>query len=333
LFCLLLESSGLIATTKQGSKTSMQSTNRKDFHFLNAGETAVSIGKFDAIHLGHKKIINRLVEVSKVEGLTSVVLTFDRHPNHLLNPESTPVPVIGKTQKLEELEHLGVDHLVTLEFDAEVAKLTPVEFVQEVLLSSLHAKYVVVGSDFRFGSGAEGDVSALREFGEQFGFEVEVVEKLKSEGLDISTSGIRNALLEGQVALAGELLGRNHSTVGIVVHGLKNGRKLGYPTANLSRDAEGMLPKDGVYAGWLYSGEDKFMAALSVGTNETVTAVPRVLEAHVLDRDDLDLYDQVVKVEYVDLIRPNLKFSGIDELVFQIGQDVESARTILTKLG
>jgi len=311
----------------------MQSTNHKDFQSLNIGETAVSIGKFDAIHLGHKTIIKRLVEVSKVQGLTSVVVTFDRHPNHLLNPESTPVPVIGKTQKLEELDHLGVDHLVTLEFGAGIAKLTPVEFVQEVLLSSLHAKYVVVGSDFRFGSGAEGDVSALKEFGEQFGFEVEVVEKLKSEGTEISTSAIRSALLDGQVAQAGELLGRNHSTVGIVVHGLKNGRKLGYPTANISRDAEGMLPKDGVYAGWHYAGEVKFMAALSVGTNESVTAVPRVLEAHVLDRDDLDLYDQVVKVEYVALIRPNLKFSGLDELVTQIGLDVESARAILTNLG
>ncbi len=311
----------------------MESTNHKDFQELKVQETAVSIGKFDAIHLGHREIINKLVQLSRGNALASVVLTFDRHPNHLLNPESTPTPVIGAQQKREELELLGVEHLVTLEFDSGIAKLTPVEFVQEVLLSSLHAKYVVVGSDFRFGSGAEGDVSALKEFGQQFGFEVEVMEKLKSKGLEISTSAIRNALLQGQVAEAAELLGRNHSTVGIVVHGLKNGRKLGYPTANIARDAEGMLPKDGVYAGWLYAGENKYMAAISVGTNESVTAVPRVLEAHVLDRDDLDLYDQVVKVEYVDLIRPNLKFSGIDELVTQIGLDVESARSILTNLG
>jgi len=311
----------------------MLSTNHKDFVALSVGETAVSIGKFDAIHLGHKSIINRLVQVSVTRGLKSVVLTFDRHPNQLLNPDSTPAPVIGAQQKRSELEDLGVEHLVALEFDAVTAKLSPAEFVQQVLISSLHAKYVVVGSDFRFGSGAEGDVEALKEFGRHLGFEVEVAEKLRFEGLEISTSSIRNALLEGQVALAAQLLGRNHSTIGIVEHGLKNGRKLGYPTANISRDAEGMLPKDGVYSGWLYAGEDKFMAALSVGTNESVTAVPRILEAHVLDRDDLDLYDQVVKIEYVDLIRPNLKFSGIDDLVTQIGLDVESVRTSLSSLG
>jgi riboflavin kinase/FMN adenylyltransferase len=197
----------------------------------------------------------------------------------------------------------------------------------------LSVKAVVVGDDFRFGQGQQGDGQLLWSLGQEHGFEVHLVPAVELEGVRVSTTHVRGLLEKGDVNQAATFLGRDHSTVGIVVHGLKNGRKLGYPTANLSREAEGMLPKDGVYAGWLYAGDEKFMAALSVGTNESVTAVPRVLEAHVLDRDDLDLYDQVVKIEYVDLIRPNLKISGIDELVTQIGLDVESARAILTKLG
>ena len=261
------------------------------------------------------------------------VLTFDRHPGTFLNPEATPLPILGPNQKVQLLDQAGIELLLTIPFDESLASLTAQEFVQQVLVSQLSSKAVVIGEDFRFGVGQQGDAETLSELGQLFGFEVHTVQALEVAGVRVSTTHIRNLLEQGDVSKAANFLGRLHSTEGIVVHGLKNGRKLGYPTANLSRDAEGMLPKDGVYAGWLYSGEDKFMAALSVGTNETVTAVPRVLEAHVLDRDDLDLYDQVVKVEYVDLIRPNLKFSGIDELVIQIGQDVESARAILTKLG
>jgi riboflavin kinase/FMN adenylyltransferase len=297
------------------------------------GPTVVTIGKFDGIHLGHRALLEKTKAIATEHSLVPSVLTFDRHPGTFLNPEATPLPILGPNQKVQLLDQAGIELLLTIPFDESLASLTAQEFVQRVLVSQLSSKAVVIGEDFRFGVGQQGDAETLSELGKHFGFEVHTVQALEVAGVRVSTTHIRNLLEQGDVSKAASFLGRLHSTEGIVVHGLKNGRKLGYPTANLSRDAEGMLPKDGVYAGWLYSGEDKFMAALSVGTNETVTAVPRVLEAHVLDRDDLDLYDQVVKVEYVDLIRPNLKFSGIDELVIQIGQDVESARAILTRLG
>ena len=297
------------------------------------GSTVLTIGKFDGIHLGHQALLSKTLELSEELGLVPTVLTFDRHPGSYLNPDAYPLPIIGKSQKAELLELAGIELLVTIPFDESLASSTANDFVKEILVTGLSVKAVVVGDDFRFGQGQQGDGQLLWSLGQEHGFEVHLVPAVELDGVRVSTTHVRGLLEKGDVNQAATFLGRDHSTVGIVVHGLKNGRKLGYPTANLSREAEGMLPKDGVYAGWLYAGHEKFMAALSVGTNESVTAVPRVLEAHVLDRDDLDLYDQVVKVEYVDLIRPNLKFSGIDELVTQIGLDVESARAILTKLG
>ena len=297
------------------------------------GSTVLTIGKFDGIHLGHQALLSKTLELSEELGLVPTVLTFDRHPGSYLNPDAYPLPIIGKSQKAGLLELAGIELLVTIPFDESLASLTANDFVKEILVTGLSVKAVVVGDDFRFGQGQQGDGQLLWSLGQEHGFEVHLVPAVEVDGVRVSTTHVRGLLEKGDVKQAATFLGREHSTVGMVVHGLKNGRKLGYPTANLSREAEGMLPKDGVYAGWLYAGDEKFMAALSVGTNESVTAVPRVLEAHVLDRDDLDLYDQVVKVEYVDLIRPNLKFSGIDELVTQIGLDVESARAILTRLG
>lgn len=297
------------------------------------GPTVVTIGKFDGIHLGHQALLKKTLTLAEELELVPTVLTFDRHPGSYLNPEAYPLPIIGKSQKAELLEQAGIQLLVTIPFDETLASLTANDFVKEILVSGLDVKAVVVGDDFRFGHGQQGDGQLLWSLGQEHGFEVHLVPAVEVDGVRVSTTHVRGLLERGDVKLAATFFGRDHSTVGIVEHGLKNGRKLGYPTANISRDAEGMLPRDGVYSGWLYAGEEKFMAALSVGTNESVTAVPRILEAHVLDRDDLDLYDQVVKIEYVDLIRPNLKFSGIDDLVTQIGLDVESVRTSLSKLG
>ncbi|NCA08396.1 MAG: hypothetical protein EBS85_06710 [Micrococcales bacterium] len=146
----------------------------------------------------------------------------------------------------------------------------------------------------------------------------------------VSTSRIRNLLLEGKVALAAKLLGRLHSTTGLIEHGLKIGREIGFPTANMSRDAEGFLPKDAVYAGWLYADGERYMTALSVGINETFTAVPRLLEAHVLDVTGLDLYDKLITVEYVEFIRNAAKFNGVEDLVAEINRDLDKIRAILS---
>ncbi len=293
------------------------------------GATAVTIGKFDGIHLGHSALIAELLTIAKHKALTSVLVTFNRHPDALLNPTNLKWPLIGPHQKAELVAAAGVEALVTLTFDEELAKLKAEQFIQEVLVDRLQVKIVIVGEDFRFGAGGAGDVALLRELGQQLGFEVRVIPSATVAGVKVSTSAIRGLLDEGNVAKAAELLGRTHTTVGEVEHGLKIGRTIGFPTANMSREAEGYLPLDGVYAGWLIAEGVRYPAAHSVGINETFQAVPRLVESHVLDRKDLDLYDKVVTLEYVDFVRPSAKFDGVDSLVAEINRDLDKIRLIL----
>lgn len=292
-------------------------------------ETAVTIGKFDGVHLGHQALLGNVVDVSEEHGIASVAVTFDRHPDALLNPEIAKLPITGPRQKQFLIRETGVDALLTLSFDAALAALTPAEFVKQVLVDALKARWVLVGENFRFGAKGAGDVSTLRELGEQHGFRVRVIEPVVVGGEVVSTTLVRETLDRGDVAKAASLLGRPHLTTGVIEHGLKIGRTIGFPTANMSRDAEGYLPVDGVYAGWLYADAERFPAALSVGINETFQAVPRLIEAHVIDRTDLDLYDKVVSLEYVEHIRPSAKFDGVESLVAEINRDLQKCREIL----
>ncbi len=292
-------------------------------------ETAVTIGKFDGVHLGHQALLGNIVEVSEEHGIASVAVTFDRHPDALLKPEIAKLPITGPRQKQFLIRETGVDALLTLSFDAALAALTPAEFVKQVLVDALKARWVLVGENFRFGAKGAGDVATLRELGEQYGFRVRVIEPVVVDGEVVSTTLVRETLDRGDVAKAARLLGRPHLTTGVIEHGLKIGRTIGFPTANMSRDAEGYLPVDGVYAGWLYADAERFPAALSVGINETFQAVPRLIEAHVIDRTDLDLYDKVVSLEYVEHIRPSAKFDGVESLVEEINRDLQKCREIL----
>lgn len=308
----------------------MISVNSVNLLESDLGPVAVTIGKFDGIHLGHQALLAETLALAEEHMLVPAVITFDRHPGSVLNPAGEVAPLIGPTQKNELLAEAGIEVVLTLPFDEALAKLSPKQFVEEILVKGLSVKAVVVGSDFRFGAGQSGDIETLRELGAELGFVVKVVDSVEVDGKRVSTTLIRELLSQGQVKEAAKLLGRFHATRGEVEHGLKIGRELGFPTANISRQAEGLLPRDGVYAGWLYdaSGE-RYPAALSIGTNETITEVPRLLEVHVLDRKDLDLYFQVVNIEYVDYIRPALKFAGVEELIVSINADLEKIRVIL----
>lgn len=293
------------------------------------GATAVTIGKFDGLHLGHQALIAELNTAAAEHGLKSVLVTFDRHPDALLNPANLKWPLIGQTQKAELVAAAGVDAMVTLTFDERLSSQPAEDFIQETLVDSLKAKIVIVGEDFRFGAGGVGDVSMLHDLGQQLGFEVRVVPSASVDGVKVSTSTIRELLDQGDVEKAAQFLGRVHTTVGVIEHGLKIGRTIGFPTANMSRDAEGYLPLDGVYAGWLIADGNRYPAAHSVGINETFQAVPRLVESHVLDRKDLDLYDKVVTLEYIDFIRPSAKFDGVESLVEEINRDLDKIRNIL----
>ena len=291
--------------------------------------SAVTVGKFDGIHKGHQKLIGSLKAAADEHAIQSVVVTFDRHPDALLNPEHCKLPLIGPTQKNALIQDTGIDVLLTLAFDDALAKLSPQQFVQQILVDGLKAKIVLVGEDFKFGHKGSGDVQTLHDLGQQLGFEVRVISSAELNGEKISTSKIREALDLGQVAKAAEMLGHIHTSVGIIEHGLKIGRSIGFPTANMARDCEGYLPLDGVYAGWLVVDGQRYPAAHSVGINETFQAVPRLVESHVLDRNDIDLYDKVVTLEFVDFIRPAAKFNGVEDLVEEINLDLEKVRRIL----
>ena len=291
-------------------------------------DTALAIGKFDGVHLGHQQLIHELVTQAEEHALAPVVVTFDRHPNHVLNPDNVPLPIIGPRQKARLVAELGVAAMRTLIFDEVFAHLTPEEFVVTHILP-LRAKLVLVGEGFRFGHKGSGSVETLSELGAHYGFKAQQVSHVMIDDQKISSTKTRQLIAEGKVFAASVLLGRNHQTEGVVEHGRKLGRKLGYPTANLSRDSEGLLPADGVYAGCLYADGIRYEAAHSVGTNDSIEAVPRLLESHVIGRDDLDLYGKTVICEYVDQVRPWAKFESVDELTDQIARDVAGAKKIL----
>ena len=291
-------------------------------------DTALAIGKFDGVHLGHQQLIHELVTQAEEHALAPVVVTFDRHPNHVLNPDNVPLPIIGPRQKARLVAELGVAAMRTLIFDEVFAHLTPEEFVVTHIVP-LRAKLVLVGEGFRFGHKGSGSVETLSELGAHYGFKAQQVSHVMIDDQKISSTKTRQLIAEGKVFAASVLLGRNHQTEGVVEHGRKLGRKLGYPTANLSRDSEGLLPADGVYAGYLYADGVRYEAAHSVGTNDSIEAVPRLLESHVIGRDDLDLYGKTVICEYVDQVRPWAKFESVDELTDQIARDVAGAKKIL----
>ncbi|WP_353815570.1 bifunctional riboflavin kinase/FAD synthetase [Agromyces sp. SYSU T00266] len=294
------------------------------------GPSAVTIGKFDGVHQGHRAVIAKLREIAGSRHLEAVAITFDRHPAAFHAPDRCPPQLVSTRQKLELLATTGLDATVLLHYDGALASNTAEAFVRRFLVDALDAKVLLVGHDFRYGAGNEGDVAMLRRQGEEHGFEVVVVEDVVPEGgRRVSSTWIRELLEAGEVEHAAELLGHVPTVSGIVVHGFKRGRELGYPTANLALDSEGFVPGDGVYAGWLIDGGVRYPAAISVGDNPTFEGVPKKqVEAYVLDRD-LDLYDHVVGVEFAHRIRGMEKFDGIDALILQMGRDVDRARELV----
>jgi riboflavin kinase/FMN adenylyltransferase len=286
----------------------------------------VTIGKFDCIHLGHQALFTEIVDAATNLKLVPTVVTFDRHPDHLLRPERAKLPILGPNQKTELISGFGVATMLQLEFNQELADLSPQQFVKQILVQGLKAKRVLVGEGFRFGSQGSGNFELLKTLGNEYGFEVSEVKRVQVDGEVVSTTLVRELLDLGSVKLVNKMLGRVHEVSGMVEHGLKIGRKIGFPTANIARDAEGYLPLDGVYAGWLIADGIRYPAAHSVGINETFQAVPRLVESHVLDETELDLYDKVVSLEFVDFVRPAAKFDGVEALVRQINLDLDVVR-------
>ncbi len=290
--------------------------------------SAVTIGKFDGVHRGHRAVLERLA--AEADGRRTVVVTFDRHPAALLRPDLAPEPLLSVEQKTEVLIEAGVDLVVVLPFTPEFAALSADQFVDQILVHGLGAAVVLVGSDFRYGAEGSGTVEALRAAGERGGFTVALVDDVcEFDGTRISSTGIRGMLATGLTAEATEALGRPHRIRSLVVHGHQRGRDLGYPTANLAHDAEGYIPADGVYACWLHVGGERYGAAVSIGNNPTFGDVPeKTVEAHAIDVN-LNLYDSMVELEFIEYIRPMRKFASADALAEQMGLDEVRIRTVL----
>ncbi|GEK20701.1 bifunctional riboflavin kinase/FAD synthetase [Cellulomonas xylanilytica] len=312
------------------------------------GPSVVTIGNFDGVHRGHVSVLRRMCADAATVGAQSVAVTFSPHPQQVHRPDTAPPLLTGDADRLELLEQTGLDAVLLLEYTLEFARQTPEDFVRRYLVDVLRARTVVVGRDVRFGWNNSGDLSTMVALGREHGFDVEVIDDVTpAESADPgsaedraadplrrrwSSTWVRELLDAGDVVQAARVLGRPHRIRGVVVHGDARGRELGYPTANLAADATGMVPADGVYAGWLRrtSGAgDVLPAAVSIGTNPTFDGVERRVEAYVLDRTDLDLYDEVVVLELVERLRPTLRFDSVDELLVRMGEDVERVREIL----
>ena len=293
------------------------------------GRCVVTIGVFDGVHRGHQQIVGRAVERARALGVPSVVLTFDPHPSEVVRPGSHPPLLSSQRYRADLLEQLGVDVVCVLPFTVDFSRLSPDEFVHEVLVAHLHATAVVVGENFRYGAKAAGDVTALTAAGRRFGFTVEGVPLLGSEETTWSSTYVRSCVQAGDVASAALALGREHRIEGVVVRGDQRGRDLGYPTANLQPLPFSAVPADGVYAGRLVRGGQQLPAAISIGTNPTFAGVERRVEAYVLDFAG-DLYGEHVGLAFTERLRDTWRFDGVDALVAQMARDVDRTRELTT---
>ncbi|RHA43554.1 bifunctional riboflavin kinase/FAD synthetase [Cellulomonas rhizosphaerae] len=314
------------------------------------GPSVVTIGNFDGVHRGHASVLQRMCADAASAGASAVAVTFTPHPQQVHRPESAQPLLTGDADRLELLEATGLDAVLLLTYTLDFARQTPEEFVRRYLVEGLGARVVVVGRDVRFGWNNSGDLATMVELGRSYGFSVEVIEDVTpTAGADPgsaedhvadplrrrwSSTWVRELLEAGDVVQAARVLGRPHRLRGEVVHGDARGRELGFPTANLSQDAEGMVPADGVYAGRLRRPDGTVLpSAVSIGTNPTFDGVQRRVEAYVLDRTDLDLYGERVVLELVERLRPTLKFDGIEPLITQMHADVERVREVLAPVG
>lgn len=297
--------------------------------------SAVTIGQYDGVHLGHRAVIAEVQQLARARSLKTAVVTFDRHPASVVRPDSAPLLLTDLEQKLELLADTGVDYTLVVHFDEERSREPATEFVHEVLLGCLNARAVAVGEDFHFGYGRSGNVDLLRSMGAEEGFEVVGLPLvgLEHDAPDdpISSTAIRSALAQGRLDDATRMLGRPHEVRGVVEEGDRRGRDLGFPTANVAVPGAVQLPADGIYAGW-YRRPDRgrHAAAISLGRRPTFheAADRSLLEAHLLDFRG-DLYGEPAQVQFVARLRGEERFDSPEALIEQMGRDCGEARRLL----
>lgn len=305
------------------------------------GRCVVTIGVFDGVHRGHQAIIGHAIEIARKDGLPSVVLTFDPHPSEIVRPGSHPPRLTSIRRKADLVEELGVDVFCVQPFTLDFSHLAADAFVHELLVERLHVARIVVGENFRFGHRAAGNVDLLRELGDRFGFTVDplptVADGSAPSSLRTGTDGgtpysstyVRSCVDAGDVEAAAQALGRPHRLEGIVVRGEGRGAAtLGFPTANLQLDTYAAVPADGVYAGHAFLGDERHVAAISIGTNPTFDGKERSVEAFLLDFDR-DIYGDPIALDFTHRLRTTERFETIDALIEQMHRDVAEVRRLV----
>ena len=286
-------------------------------------KTAVALGNFDGLHIAHMKIIRDCVRIAERRGIKSGVLLFEENTKAVAGNKTVEL-ITTNDQKLKLLSREKLDFVYIRQFTKEFMQKSPEEFVR-LLLKNLKVKVVCVGYDYRFGHKAEGNVDTLRELGEKYGFEVIVTDKITVDGETVSSTHIRGLVRDGRVDEAIAFLGRRYTISGEVVEGLKNGRKMGLPTANVDYDKHMVLPKEGVYAGITEIEGRRFTSVINVGKNLTFGAEKLTVESHILDFDE-DIYGKNINVLFAKRLRGVFKFESVNELIKQINSDKEAAR-------
>ena len=288
----------------------------------------VTIGNFDGIHLGHQLIIRRLVEEARRENCPAIVISFDPHPKMVLHPERRPFYLITSLEeKTRLLSALDVNTFILIPFSLEYARTTAEEFVRGVLEERLHIRKIIIGHDYTFGRGKEGNEAFLSAFGKQLGFEVEVMNAVRVGETTVSSTRIREALLAGEVRLAASLLGRPYKLGGRVISGNRRGVLLGFPTANISPDKE-LIPARGVYAVDVLLEGIHRQGALSIGINPTFTDGKHSIEVHIIDFHE-DIYGKTLDMLFIERLRDEIRFDSPEALIAQIEQDIAQVREIL----
>ncbi|MDK2917438.1 MAG: riboflavin kinase / adenylyltransferase [Candidatus Petromonas sp.] len=284
-------------------------------------ETGVSLGTFDGLHRGHQRLINKLIKKSKSNGYKSIVYTFANHPREITSKKNKPKKIISVKQKIELFNKIGIDFLILVNFDDFHRNIKAENFITDILMEKLNMHSMVVGFDCRFGKNAEGNIKSLKRFSQKYDFDLEIVPPIKIENQIVSSTLIRKLLSKGLIGEVNNLLGRNYSIFGKVIKGKQLGSKLGFPTANISIDLDLCLPKKGVYVTKTHLKNRPYYSVTNVGLNPTFKQNTYNVETYILDFNK-NIYNEEIRVEFLERIRDELKFNNVASLCEQISQDI-----------
>ena len=297
---------------------------------MDVKNPVVTIGSFDGVHIGHKKIFSLVSETAAKQEGEAIVITFTTHPRKILTPATPPRILTTAREKISAIEACGMDHIVMLPFTRELASLSATDFLHNIIFYNFGKSHIVIGYDHAFGHNREGNYEFLKKASRHEGFEVTRVDPMDCDSKPVSSSWIRTEIEDGNITLANSLLGREYTLSGLVVKGVGRGKTIGFPTANIvPEDEDKVVPRDGVYAVKVLLGDGKiYDGMLNIGTNPTFSNLERSIEVNILDFKR-DIYNENITIHFVERIRDEIKFSSVDDLVSQLKKDKEASVTIL----